>query len=100
MNADGICLHDKIPRSFIHFVDFPRGLRTPRTSIVDHSTAFRHFSLKEALAQYKKRERAEHSHVQTPSHLNRSLNQHLHILRYRDIGLDVDCFSFSTMLAN
>lgn len=96
----GIYLHDKIPGSFIHFVDFSRRLRTPRTSIIDHSIGFRQFSLKEPRARYKEQERAEPLHVQSPSRLDCFLNQHLHIPRYSDIGLDVYCFSFSITLAN
>ena len=95
-----ICLHNVIPRSFIHLVDFPSRLRTSRASVIDHSTAFRAFSLKELLCQCKARESREHLHVQPSSHLNRFLYQHLHIRRYCDIGLDIYCFSFSVPLAN
>ena len=95
-----ICLHDVIPRSFIHLVDFSSRLRTSRASVIDHSTAFRAFSLKEPLCQCKARESVGHLHVQPSSHLNRFLYQHLHIRRYRDIGLDIYCFSFSVTLAN
>ena len=95
-----VCLHNVIPRSFIHLVDFPSRLRTSRASVVDHPTAFRAFSLKEPLCQCKASESAEHLHVQPSSHLNRFLYQHLHIRRYRDIGLEIYCFSFSVTLAN
>ena len=50
-----ICLHNVIPRSFIHLVDFSSRLRTSRASVVDHSAAFRAFSLKELLCQCKAR---------------------------------------------
>ena len=95
-----ICLHNVIPRSLIHLVDFSSRLCTSRASVIDHSTAFRALSFKEPPSQCKARESAKHLHVQPSSHLNRFLYQLLHIRCYRDIGLDIYCFSFSVTLAN
>ena len=41
---------------------------------------------------------AADSHIQPPTHLNRSMNQHFHILRHRNISLYVYRFPFPVAL--